>query len=255
MVHLVFESVEKRSFLKSPYNDYPPEALCGIFSRSIFWWLNGLFLRGYRRILNLGDLFQTDDELSSHKLQLCMRSAWQGHRKHKKHALLRATLSAFKLPLSKVIFPRLCVSALKFCQPLLINRAVSLISESRTQANRNDGYGLIGATALIYFGLAIGNAKYRHKNYRSVTMIRGGLISLISDVTLLLDAGLSKDSAAVTLMSTDVDRIVSGLEYSDFIWASPIEIAVALYLLSREIGLPCLMPLAISLGKPLLRNT
>lgn len=248
LVIVFLESIEKRSFLKDPYNEYPPESLSGIFNTSVFWWLNGLFVKGYHRILDLGDLFKTDEELSSHQLQLRMRSSWQRYSKYKKHALLRATLSAFRFPLAKMIFPRLCVSALKFSQPLLINRAVSLISQPRTQTTRNDGYGLIGATALIYIGLAIGNAKYKHKNYRSITMVRGGLISLISDVTLLLDATSSNDSAAVTLMSTDVDRIVAGLEYCDFIWASPIEIAVALYLLWREIGLSCLMPLGISLG-------
>lgn len=141
------------------------------------------------------------------------------------------------------------MSALKLSQPLLINRAVSLISQPQDPSSRNFGYGLIGATALIYFGLAIANAKCKHKIYRAVTMVRGGLISVISDTTLLLDADSVRESAAVTLTSTDVDRIVAGLENLDFIWASPIEIAVALYLLDRELGLPCLVPLGISLGK------
>lgn len=249
VVMLVLESVEKRSFLKEPYRHYPPEAIGSIFNRSVFWWLNRLFLAGYRRVLNLGDLFETDKELSSLALQHRMRLTWRQSHKDGNYSLMMATLSCFKWSFSKTVFPRLCVSALKFCQPLLINRAVSLISQPRTQNNRNIGYGLIGATALIYFGLAIGNAKYTHKAYRAITMVRGGLISLISDVTLLLDADSVKESAAVTLMSADVDRIVAGLEYSDHIWAAPIEIAVALYLLDRELGLPCLVPLGISLGK------
>lgn len=84
--------------------------------------------------------------------------------------------------------------------------------------------------------------------YRAMVMIRGGHVSLVSEATLLLDADIVKESAAVTLMSTDVDRIMAGLEYADFIWASPIEITVALYLLNRDIGLPCLVPLVISIG-------
>ena len=123
---------------------------------------------------------------------------------------------------------------------------------ARTKDNRNIGYGLIGATALVYLGLVILNARYKHNTYRAMTMIRGGLISLISDVTLLLDADTVKESAAITLMSTDVDRIVVVLEYSDFIWASPVEVAAALYLLNREIGLACVVPLGISLSKHLL---
>jgi ATP-binding cassette subfamily C (CFTR/MRP) protein 1 len=249
VVLLILESIEKKSFLKSPYRNYPPEVLGGIFNRSVFWWLNSLFLNGYRRVLNLDDLFETDEEPSSRKLQQRMRSTWEQSKKDNKHLLFLATLSCFKLPLFKMIFPRLCMSALKLSQPLLINRAVSLISQPQDPSSRNFGYGLIGATALIYFGLAIANAKCKHKIYKAVTMVRGGLISLISDTTLLLDADSVRESAAVTLMSTGIDRIVAGVENLDFIWASPIEIAVALYLLDRELGLSCLVPLGICLGK------
>ena len=134
LIIIFLESIEKRAFLKGPYNDYPPEALSGIFSRSAFWWLNHLFVKGYSCVLDLGDVFDTDRELSSRKLQLRMRSSWQRYSNHRKHALLRATLSALKYPLAKTVLPRLCVSALKLGQPLLIHRAVSFISQPRTQS-------------------------------------------------------------------------------------------------------------------------
>jgi len=245
---LVLESIEKRSFLRIPYNLYSPEALSGIFNRSVFWWLNSLFFKGYRSILQAEDLYDTDQELSSQNLQECMNSAWQKYGKSKKYGLVKTTFSATKVPLAKTIFPRLCVIAFKLSQPLLINRAISLVSQPRTTSSRNQGFGLIGATALVYIGLAIGNAKYKHRSYRVITMVRGGLVCLISDTTLTRSE-ISKDSAAVTLMSTDVDRIVAGLEHLNFIWASPIEIMIALYLLWRQVGLACLMPLGISLGK------
>ena len=246
---LVLESIEKRPFLKAPYCDYPPEALGGIFNRSVFWWLNGLFRHGYRQALGLDDLFSTDRLLSSQHLQHRILPIWQKANKKRKHALLRTTLSCFKFQFAKMIIPRLCVSTLKFCQPLLINRAVTLMSEPYNDTNRNVGYAMVGATALIYFGLGIGNAAYKHTIIRAITMVRGGLIVLISDVTLRLDADSVKESAAVTLMSTDVDLVVTGLEYLDFIWASPIEIGAALYLLYLQIGLACLIPLAISIGE------
>jgi ATP-binding cassette subfamily C (CFTR/MRP) protein 1 len=249
IILLILESIEKKEFLKTPFCNYPPESLGGIFNRTVFWWLNDLFLKGYRCILKFDDLYETDDELTAKALQQRVRSEWQRSNKENRHCLFLAIMSSFKFPLAKMIIPRLCQSAFKLCQPLLINRVVSLLSEPRTKESRQIGYGLTGATALVYFGLSVFNARSKHMIYRAVVMIRGGLISLISDATLLLDADVAKEAAAVTLMSTDVDRIVAGLENSDFIWAAPIEIAVALYLLNREIGLPCLVPLAISLGK------
>lgn len=62
-------------------------------------------------------------------------------------------------------------------------------------------------------------------------MMRGGLISLIYDMTLQLDIQAVNEVAAVTLMSTDIDWIVAGFEWADALWAGPIEITVAIYML------------------------
>ncbi|OOO04876.1 ABC transporter related protein [Aspergillus oryzae] len=51
-----------------------------------------------------------------------------------------------------------------------------------------------------------------------------------------------------TLMSEDFDRIAVGFEHSDVVWASPIEVALAIYILYREIGLACFAPVIIVVG-------
>lgn len=43
---------------------------------------------------------------------------------------------------------------------------------------------------------------YTHNYYRTATMFRGGMISLIYERTLTLQDGACSESAAVTLMST-----------------------------------------------------
>ena len=58
-----------------------------------------------------------------------------------------------------------------------------------------------------------------------------------------------KDTAALTLMSTDVDRIALTLEKNHEIWASTIETAVAVYLLEREFGWTCVAPVVLALCK------
>jgi hypothetical protein len=50
-------------------------------------------------------------------------------------------------------------------------------------------------------------------------------------------------------MSTDVDRIVTGLLNFHELWASPVEIVIALVLLSRSVGYPSVAALAVALGK------
>lgn len=246
---LYLEAFEKKSFLKEPYNKYPPEALGSVINRSMFWWINKLILKGQKSILSLGDLFDTDKALSSFVLEDRLRASWDRQTPGESHSLLFAVLSCFKGSLVALILPRLCLIGFKFSQPLLINRAISLIEEPENPTNKDIGYALIAATAFIYLGLAISTAQYRHKIFRFITMIRGGLTCLIYDATLNLDSNLMGDSAAITLMSTDIERIGTGFVTIDSLWAGPIEACIAIYLLERQLGIACIAPLIVSLGK------
>lgn len=60
---VVLEAKEKRNSLLSAYRHYPPEAISGIYNAWFFWWLNPLFLEGYKKTLNIDQLFRADDKL------------------------------------------------------------------------------------------------------------------------------------------------------------------------------------------------
>ena len=250
VVLLVLETKEKRSFLLKPYRNQPPESLGGILNRSLFWWLNGLFAKGYRGLLNPADLYEPDQALSSESLQHRARVSWEGRAHDGRYALALRIFACARVPLVLAIFPRLCLIGFRLSQPLLINRTVSLLDDPSSPDGTNVGRALVGATALIYVGQAISTALYKHNIYRGITLIRGCLVSLIYENTLTLpsDATNVADSAAVTMMSTHVDRIAAGIEQSDAIWASPIEMGVALYILYRQLGLASLVPVVITIG-------
>jgi ATP-binding cassette subfamily C (CFTR/MRP) protein 1 len=80
-------------------------------------------------------------------------------------------------------------------------------------------------------------------------MARGSLVSIIYHKTLRLKLSSTKNTAALTLMSTDVDRIALTLEKIHEIWASTIETVVAVYLLERQFGLACVAPVTLALCK------
>ncbi|KAF4629350.1 hypothetical protein G7Y89_g8798 [Cudoniella acicularis] len=245
---LQLEAFEKRSFLKEPFNEYPPESLASVINRNLFLWINKLILEGQKSILSVGDLFDIDKALSSSVLERGLRASWKRRNSKRRNSLLFSVLSYFKGSLLALVFPRLCLVGFKFSQPLLINRAISLIEEPETSTNRNIGYAIIGATALIYLGLAISTAKYQHKIFRVITMIRGGLICLTYDATLNLDSNSMGDSASITLMSTDIERIGNGLATIDSLLAGPIEAGIAIYLLEKQLGIACIVPVLISLA-------
>ncbi|MCJ1286054.1 hypothetical protein MMC26_005396 [Xylographa opegraphella] len=245
---LVLETFEKRSFLRAPYRAYPPEALGGVLNTTIFWWINSLLRKGYRAVIVVDDLFDTDEALTSDTLGKTLLSVWARQGRNGRYALLRAILLSFNRPLLALVFPRLCLIGFRFSQPLLINRAISMIEAPEYPSNANIGYGLIGATGLIYVGLAISTATYKHKIYRLITMLHGGLVCLIYDTTLKIDSIEAGKLAAVTLMSTDIERIGAGFISIDSLWAGPIEAGIAIYLLELQLGPACIAPVIVAMA-------
>lgn len=75
-----------------------------------------------------------------------------------------------------------------------------------------------------------------HKTFRLITMLRGALVAKIYDHTLVIEMNETKSTAAITLMSTDVEGIARGLQNFSDIWAMVIEFGVGTYLLSRSVG-------------------
>lgn len=58
-----------------------------------------------------------------------------------------------------------------------------------------------------------------------------------------------KDSEAVTLISTDVDRIIWGMPAMHELWAIALQAIIAAWLLYRQLGLSFVPPIVVSVGK------
>ena len=73
-------------------------------------------------------------------------------------ALPKAMLRLLWWSLIMAVIPRLCLIGFNFAQQFLITAALRLFSEPVNPNSRNEGYGLIGATALIYLGIAVSHS-------------------------------------------------------------------------------------------------
>jgi ATP-binding cassette subfamily C (CFTR/MRP) protein 1 len=129
-----------------------------------------------------------------------------------------------------------------FAQPFLISRAIELASVPSFQPYSNIGYGLIGAYVIAYVGIAISNGQYEHRMYRVATMMRGSVVPFIFRKTLQLDLADVKPVAALTLISTNMETITQGIILMHEVWASAIEIGLAVYLLERQLGAASAVP-------------
>lgn len=77
---LVSEATEKTRILLTPYVDSSPEYTSGLYSRGLFWWLNPLFLLGFRNVVNDDDLFKADADLLSESLETRFNKHWADRR-------------------------------------------------------------------------------------------------------------------------------------------------------------------------------
>jgi ATP-binding cassette, subfamily C (CFTR/MRP), member 1 len=60
-----------------------------------------------------------------------------------------------KWPVLQTFPARLCLTFFNFCQPFLINRAITLSQEAISDGTTQIGYGLIAAYVIVYVGIAV----------------------------------------------------------------------------------------------------
>lgn len=63
-----------------------------------------------------------------------------------------------------------------------------------------------------------------------------------------MDAG-QDDAKTVTLMSTDAERAVNGLQMLHETWARILEIAIGIYLLTTRMGAVSVSPILVATGE------
>ncbi|KAH7198229.1 P-loop containing nucleoside triphosphate hydrolase protein [Fusarium flagelliforme] len=243
---VVAEGWSKAPYLVSGSGVHSPEVTAGLYARAVFVWVAPLLLTGFRKLLRPMDLFELDEDMGSAGLIGRFWRYWDNQKVPAgKHRLILCCISTLRWPIVAVIVPRLALLAFTICQPLILNRLLVFLDD--TSQPINIGYGLIGAYGLVYIGIALSQALYWHRNARSVTLLRGVLVSAVFSKATGLSTTATDDSAAVTLMSSDVDVIVRAVREIHEFWANIIQLGIATWLLSTHIGYAASGPIIVSL--------
>ncbi|KAL8774136.1 MAG: hypothetical protein Q9209_001244 [Squamulea sp. 1 TL-2023] len=246
---LVVEAQKKHKSLRTKWECQSPEATSGLFGRTLFLWLNRLFRKGYGNSLSVEELLPLDKQLMSNYLYDKLQQPWANVAKKSPRSLLMLFFKRLKWRLLAAVPPRLGLIGFKFCQPFLIERAISFNRQPVTQSSTNQGYGLIGAYFIVYCGIAVTMGQYQHLTYRSITMARGGLISMMFAKIAFVKSNAADPASSLTLMSADIERITTGWQTMHEVWANVIEVAIAIFLLERQLGAACAIPLGVAIGE------
>lgn len=246
-VVLVLEARSKRRLLYPAYRLSAPESVVSVYDRTLLWWLNGLFLSGYRNIIGVEGLYSISKSLSSDSVEADFQLRWSRWRVNDvKRPLFWTLVTTFRGSIVGMVIPRLFLSAFRLSQPLMINRITTLLATPESAASTNAGRGLIGAAALIYLGMAVCNALYKRQLHRLLTQLRGAVVTAVHSQALVLPSDKLEDAAALTLVTADVQRMTFSLQKVDQLFASPFELAAGIFLLERQIGVSCVAPVAVA---------
>ncbi|KAI8633154.1 putative ABC transporter [Xylariaceae sp. FL1651] len=240
------EARNKKHALLPPYRQLSSEELAGIYSRTLLWWINPMFWLGYHGNLSFESLYAIDSRLSSTLLQQEFSENWKKRSQSSQRPLLWVIAKSVWRTFFAMVIPRLFLSALRLSQPLLINRITDYLSKTGNEGTET-GRGLIGATVLIYISLGVCTALYKRYLHRLITMIRGMLLTAVQSHSLTLSVESVSDKAALTLISTDINRIGTSLLNLDNTFAAPLEALGAVGLLVRQTGISSIGPVALAL--------
>lgn len=236
LVILFLESQSKSGFFSWDVKEHSPEETSSIFSLGVFFWLNNLFLTGYKKVLAIKDLYPLDSALESRRMQQKLELKLDYNRLNgDKFGLVKALVRTFKTNLLMPVIPRLALLGFTFCQPLFVEELLKHLAQKNI--DDNTGYGFIGASVLIYAGISISTSLCWYLHRRTLTMIRGALVVEIYKKTLTIKGDNSNESSAVTLMSSDMERINNGLLSLHDFWACIIQVAISSWMLYRLLGL------------------
>ncbi|KAI1867210.1 uncharacterized protein JN550_007262 [Neoarthrinium moseri] len=250
IVLLVVESWSK--IAPGTSTTHSPDEDANVFSRRLLAWLISLFVKGYSQPLTIDDLYSLNKTLSAGAFGKPLASAWwkNGMPRWGKYGLAKLLAAVLHLAILGPVLPRLLQIVFTFCQPFLIRATTVFLDSEESSITVYYGYGLIGAYLLVYTGIAITNSWYWYSQTKFQTQLRAALITLLYQKSLRKDILSLSEAEANTLMSADVDKVVIGMRNFHELWAAPVELAIGLWLLYREVKLAmlalCFLSIAFS---------
>ncbi|EEA22450.1 ATP-binding cassette transporter, putative [Talaromyces marneffei ATCC 18224] len=229
------------------------EEASGVLGRIFFWWIHPVLKEGYKAVLNPENLPEIDSQLLSEGLRARAVRAWATrseplNRWTLPFMLVSCLKTAFLLP----ILSRMSLILFTYLQPIFIGVAINFCkgptSHTSDTTSADSGLRLVLFSAIVYLGMAVSGPTYQHQINRLRVMTRGALISLVHHQSLHMSTTGSKDSEALTLVSSDIDNIESFGETFHETWARLLEVIIGTMLLAAQIGWFAFLPLVIVFG-------
>nr|CAE76208.1 related to multidrug resistance protein [Neurospora crassa] len=175
------------------------EERASFLSRAFVSWISPVLKEGYRMVLVNEKLPSVDHELASGNLRASiLRTLFE----YSSSPFALVLFRCLRAPFLTVIVPRLFVIGFRYGQPVLIRYAIEYVQSPET--NEDQGYTLVSVAAIVYIGLALSTRAYQQGLNRLQVMIRGALLGVVHEHSLLARHELYSKAKTVAIASTDV---------------------------------------------------
>uniref|UniRef100_A0A8D2LSH2 Multidrug resistance-associated protein 1 n=1 Tax=Varanus komodoensis TaxID=61221 RepID=A0A8D2LSH2_VARKO len=282
LIELILSCLPERPplFSETVHDPNPcPESSASFLSKITFWWITGLLVRGYRKPLELKDLWSLNKEDMSEEVVPGLARNWaKEYTKAKRQVRgslppvfaspgLRKTRSAsVALPLNKepslfkVLYktfgPYFFMSFLfkafhdlmMFAGPEILKLLINFVNDKDAPSWQGYLY-----TALLFVSAGLQTLvlhQYFHICFVTGMRLKTAVIGAVYRKALVITNSARKTSTVgeiVNLMSVDAQRFMDLATYINMIWSAPLQVVLALYLLWQNLGPSVLAGVAVML--------
>lgn len=237
-----------------------PEFSASFPSRLFFAWFDGMALKGYRKGITASDMWDLRPQDRSKPVVSAFDRYWvqkscgcckfdsttmdnvhieEGTNircSDCRPSLVWALFRAFGALYLMGAFLKLCADLLILVNPMLLSRLINFVASGEPLWR---GYLYAVTMLMVSILQVILQAQHSYASYSVGMRIRSAVTSAVYRKALRLSCGARKATTVgeiVNLMAVDVQKLMELAIYLNYLWASPVQIAVALYLLWSLLG-------------------
>nr|XP_037273420.1 multidrug resistance-associated protein 1-like [Rhipicephalus microplus] len=235
-----------------------PETKASFISAIFFWWFNGMVFLGYKQPLRLNDMWSLDQVNATRNIANNFDHFYRRERPPKKPTARRSGSETAGLtsspevgimtPLFRTFLPELILlgfhklagSLLTFVNPLALDLLIRYMDSDDPA-----WHGTLFSFTMFFASMAesLFNSQYEYRIFLVSMRMRSAMINAIYRKALTLSSsakGRFTTGEIVNLMAVDTQRIMEYIQVFNYLWTTPIQVALATYLLWQQLGVATL---------------
>ncbi|KAL2915615.1 hypothetical protein HK105_204800 [Polyrhizophydium stewartii] len=263
-------------------DDTCPKTTASVVSKLLFLWMDPVFRLGWRRPLELKDIWKLPLNMRVEVVADELERAWaaevaahppkndakaaagdsggaatpQAHAKaaDDSPSLRRALWSWLFRKLLPIGFLKFACDACSMAAPVIVKLVISYVASAHTgssSAPLGVGFGLAVLLFVLQFASALFLNAYFMTAFESAVAVRSALTGTIYRKSMRLSPAARQNfsSGKITnLVSTDTQRFEFLILYLNLIWTSPVQIVIIVALLISQLGWPALVGAVITIA-------